>query len=93
MPSCASTRRSSEMRAPMAAIESSLQRLKSAIRSRGTLRTWAMTSTGSGTAKSATSSISPAPIQPSISRSTIATTGSRSAAIDLGVKWGATVAR
>ena len=72
MPSCASTRRSSEMRAPMAAIESSLQRLKSAIRSRGTLRTWAMTSTGSGTAKSATSSISPAPIHPSISRSTIA---------------------
>ncbi len=93
MPSWASTRRSSVITEPMAAIESSLQRLKSSKRSTGTFSTWAMTSTGNGTANAATNSTSPSPIQRSMRRCTMASTGSRSPAMVRGVKYGATVPR
>ena len=70
----------------MAAIESSLQRLKSSRRSTGTFSTWAMTSTGSGTANAVTNSTCPSPIQRVDEALHDGLHGSRSAAMVRGVK-------
>lgn len=92
MPSYARTRSSSVIAVPMLATESSLHRLKSAMRSVGTLRMWAITSTGSGTANVGTRSNSSSGSESS-RRSTIASIGARSSPRRLGVKNGATVLR
>ena len=80
------------MTEPMLAIESSLQRLKSARRSAGTFSTWAIASMGSGTAKRGTRSKVPAGMSSS-SRSTMARTGATTSASRFGVKYAATVPR
>ncbi len=74
-----------EMFVPMPAIESSDHRLKSASRSSGTLSAWAMTSTGSGTAKSRDELDRAPSIHESISLTVTRRITGSSAAIDLWV--------
>ena len=69
----------------MPAIESSDQRLKSASRSSGTFSAWAMTSTGSGTAKSRHELDRARSIHESMSRVVISRIAGSSAAITFGV--------